>query len=502
MSIEIRKERDHSSIYSYLYSCFFSSSLVRIPLVGQEEEESVLIKEKKKEIIFFFFFFCVVLILGGYGYLKLKYGFWFYQPVFHWYDVTYYFRSPQVILSTLPMQKKNKYVNHQAIAWFSSSTMTSLQWTQALNTLSRCYLHEKDNQYLPTPVSLSAFFLHNPFFFFSFYQQSVTLFHHLPTRGLPQLTKEEKIIGMMTSRKVQMVSSAAASTALYYVDYLCVDPMMRKQGIAPQLIATHYDRQTHADPQTPISLFKREGELTGIVPLTVYKTYLFDMSEMVRKTTHLHGRYKLVAISKANFSIFWNFIKEEKEKANANAHANANAKAKREEYVWIHEPIETLLHLLDQNIFFFFCLVDQALPNVQVIAMYCFRNPFITIYNKYILTCFASLRNEDHCSLSLFVNAFLDILKTHLPTTTTTTTDKDKDTHKREKKRNILPINVPDNFQYLTIETCSHNLDLTNYIFDNQDHFFLFPLLCSPTAYFFYNYIFPVTSPQHCLFLL
>ena len=53
--------------------------------------------------------FIIVIIVIFFLYVRLKYKFWALQPVFHFYDVYYWFINVGVIRKELP--KKNKYVN-------------------------------------------------------------------------------------------------------------------------------------------------------------------------------------------------------------------------------------------------------------------------------------------------------------------------------------------------------------------------------------------------------
>ena len=62
-----------------------------------------------------------------------------------------------------------------------------------------------------------------------------------------------------------------------YVDNLCVHSSNRKQGIAPNLIQTQYYQIQHMNDKLKVYLFKREGDMTAIVPLTTYKTFTYDI---------------------------------------------------------------------------------------------------------------------------------------------------------------------------------------------------------------------------------
>ena len=88
------------------------------------------------------------------------------------------------------------------------------------------------------------------------------------------IIEKNKIIGLISSRPLTCIIGENILFDLYYVDYLCVDKYHRNKNIAPQLIQTHEYNQSHSNKKISVSLFKREEELTGIIPLTYYQ-YLF-----------------------------------------------------------------------------------------------------------------------------------------------------------------------------------------------------------------------------------
>ena len=53
--------------------------------------------------------FGILIIFLIYIYIRVKYGFWVLQPVFHVYDFGYMFNPPGIIQDSLP--EKNKYTN-------------------------------------------------------------------------------------------------------------------------------------------------------------------------------------------------------------------------------------------------------------------------------------------------------------------------------------------------------------------------------------------------------
>ena len=65
------------------------------------------------EYLSYILFFGILIILIIYAYIRLKFGFWAIQPVFHVYDISYMFKAPGIIDDSLPT--KNKYTNFKDI---------------------------------------------------------------------------------------------------------------------------------------------------------------------------------------------------------------------------------------------------------------------------------------------------------------------------------------------------------------------------------------------------
>ena len=98
---------------------------------------------------------------------------------------------------------------------------------------------------------------------------------------------------------------------MYYVDNLCVHPDYRKDGIAPKTIQTHYYNLRKNNPKIKICLFKREGDLNAIVPLTTYKTVCFNIN-MLQKMNP--GVLNVIEIGPNQLNLFVNFIYAESKK--------------------------------------------------------------------------------------------------------------------------------------------------------------------------------------------
>ena len=53
----------------------------------------------------------IAIIVLFFGYVRIKYKFWAIQPVFHYYDIYYWFNDIGVIDTESPL--KNKYNNYK-----------------------------------------------------------------------------------------------------------------------------------------------------------------------------------------------------------------------------------------------------------------------------------------------------------------------------------------------------------------------------------------------------
>ena len=155
--------------------------------------------------------------------------------------------------------------------------------------------------------------------YISVYQTPQFLFQ----RG-EMISSVECIKGVISARVLNVTlgtggadTSAAGTSAagtqkfpLYYVDNLCVHPDFRKSGIAPELIQTHYYNLRKNNSKIRICLFKREGDMTAIVPLTTYETTIFNVADFIFPAdATLHAAIKVIEIGVAQLVILVDFIK-------------------------------------------------------------------------------------------------------------------------------------------------------------------------------------------------
>jgi hypothetical protein len=394
------------------------------------------------ENLSYILFFGILIIILVHIFIRLKFGFWALQPVFHIYDIGYMIKPPGIINESIP--EKNKYTNFKNIETILFSELTSLQMQRFVNLIKTNYLQNKDNIFSPQSENIIPYFNgHNDKTFVSFYNED----NHMIDLKKGTTITDKKVVGAMTSRPIYVVINNGhkeAKFCAYYVDYLCVDINNRKKGIAPQLIQTHHYNQRHINKKIVVSLFKREEELTGIVPLCVYSTYGFPVTTWT-KPEELSGQYTLLEINPQNFRHLFDFI------------SNSGRKFD----IVINTEVSNIIELIKtKNIFIYVIMVDD-----NIVSAYFFRKSCVQIQKGMeVLSCFASICD---CDDKLFIQGF---------------------------KISFWKIAAENYFGFSAIENISDN----NIIIDNIKTKTK-PLIISPTAYFFYNFGYPTFKSNKVL---
>jgi hypothetical protein len=335
--------------------------------------------------------------------------------------------------------------------------MSKLKTAQFINFIKKNYLQNKDNTFSPKSANIVPYFKgHNTFSFVSFYTEDSVLIDlsnkntDINKDNIPNIIQNKKIIGVMTSRPLHIIinGKARANFDAYYVDYLCVDTNYRRKGIAPQVIQTHHYNQRYNNKNIVVSLFKREDELTGIVPLCAYSTYGFPVTKWT-KPDDLLGNLTLLEITPQNFHLLLDFIKNNSSKFD----------------IFINTEISNIIELIKtKNIFIYGILLEK-----QIVCAYFYRKSCVFVEkNMEVLSCFASI-NETSELNDVFIHGF---------------------------KLSFWNIADKNYFGFCAIENISHNnIIIDNLILKTR------PSITSPTAYFFYNFAYPTFKAEKVLIL-
>ena len=392
-----------------------------------------------------------LLVVLFFIFIRIKYRFWAVQPVYHFYDVYYWFFNIGIIRHELP--EKNRYTNFKDIETITTNKLLNDdsimkdKLTNFMDLIQLNYLRNDDNTFLPEKENIIPYFEgHNSPSFFSFFWEPDVLIDVKTNTTI--YTK--MLVGAITSRPLTVTiyktnNPDVVKFDTFYVDYLCVKKGFRKKNIAPQLIQTHEYNQCHINKNICVSLFKREGELTGIIPLTVYQTYVFDMKNWVNPPKQLHSKTTLLVGDSQNMYYLYNFINE-----------LTNSKPQGNHCKWDITIIPEMTNLVSlvksKNMYIYMLLTDM-----EIEAVYIFKKTCTNIEKgKEMLVLIGSIKTTNQ-KLTKFIQGFKNALWE-------------------------IVLNNP-NYHYLAIEDVSDN----KYIIDNIKEK-TYPTFESPTAYFFYNY--------------
>lgn len=390
--------------------------------------------------------FIILWVVLFFLYLRLKFRFWSLQPVFHFYDLYYWVVNVGIIRKDLP--SKNRYVNTTKIKTKYFENLNELTKKQIITLIRLNYYRHNENKYDPNIENILPYFLgHNAPTFWSYYLEPDILINNITSKTI----EVPKIVGVITSRPLHVTIYNNGKTAfdVYYVDYLCVNKNWRNKNIAPQLIQTHEYNQSYNNRKISVSLFKREEELTGIIPLTVYKTYCFPLkANMFDK---LEANVTILTGDKQNMYYLYDFL------------STLNNRG-----IIIYPEMSNLMELVStKNLY-----IKMLVINGNIESVYVFRKTCTFIKkSREIISCIASIKKQKG---ALTTHDFIRGFKASLWTI----------------------IRENSNYKYLSIEDISDNTCIINNICEKTH-----PIIISPMAYFFYNFAYSPFKSGQCVII-
>lgn len=397
----------------------------------------------------FFVFAAVVLALWTVLWIRLqirfKYnsGFWCHQPVFHVYDLYYWVTDVGIIRTVLP--SRTKYVNLEQINTCEWKEVTQAQSQEITVLVQQNYFRpNEENRYCPLWENIGPYFQSSrSWWSFGYDDQKKTM------------------IGCISSRPMHVsfaVSSPFKPMQVYYVDFLCVHQNWRKKNMAAQLIQTHEYRQAHSTGIC-VSLFKREDQLTGIVPVTVFKCHCFEIKAISASSSASTSLVRPCVAEGRGEEEFHHFLQRQ-----------TTEEPDKWQLVIYPPSLPTLVALVQSNNW----CIQTACRHGHIQAAFVFRKTCLTWSRKSeILSCILSIRTKS-MSVSDFIAAFYVALSQTLTTMTTTTP-----------------------FQHLSMEDISDNGCIIQDLLLSQK--------CQTTcnmAYYFYNFAHRPLASHQCLLLL
>jgi len=430
----------------------------------------------------------IIVILIWIIHTRLIYDrFWIHQPIFHKYNIPYYFSSPQVI--NLECPAKNNYTNFINIESFSMSEIDELLWNRFLSTI----LKKTGN--LPEKNSISIYFdtvLERSYI--SFYNEPVV--YQNIDKGY--YIDEKKTVGVITSRPLRFfMKQYNSELPVYYIDYLNVDKDKSKneeKHITHELIQTHIYNQQALNMQKiknnkksnnleftkkyniQICLFKRNNVKNniGVVPLCSYKSYIFSYKQYYFKkyiyqiqdqTYNKYKHYKIFILTKLNFHTILDFIKQQ--------HLQRFT-------VFILPNINNLYQQIISGNLIVYYLLDVI--NGQIIAVYFFR------IHKQTVSCVGSICYYNNSEKISYEDYFLYGFKQCIVWFTEKKALPNRAKIEKNAKRG-KNVKTAMELIYFHIENISDNTILISDLIKINNNKSYLHYTTTDTMYFFYNFI-------------
>ncbi len=352
-------------------------------------------------------------------YIKIKFRFWSVQPVFHLYNLYYWLFPVGIIQKDMPPITKfyDGNILTKSFKDISTEKKALLCWL-----VQSHFLNNKKTKYNPPKHAILDYFkAHNSNSFIS-----LQLSNHFYKNN------RANIISAMTSRPL-ICHIYKHKIQVNYVDFLCVHKKHRKQGNAQKIIYSHY-RDVRRMKSNPVFLFKREGHINFIVPLTIYNAYAFSLKHLKTPTFELPNNIVCQLINNGNFPLFLHFFGEIKKEFNC----------------FITPCISHIKHLISKKLLFICLIIENNKP----VGVYIYRRPYTSYKGKESIECIASY----------YKLGYYDI-------------------YKKSFRNSIVLINKIYPIDIAIIENISNNTDIVKYLMKKT------PVLWKcPMAYFLYNF--------------
>lgn len=363
---------------------------------------------------------------------KVKNPFWSLQPVIHYYQFWSIFRKPGVINPNFNIYKFINNIDITTLPW------SDINGKAFQKHISQHFLKKPNIHYDPLfEKQIEPYFKNDSNAYVSYYNKN----------GL--------LMGSIANRTLR-IHINTESFLLSYIDFLCVHQEYRKKLVAPELIQTHeYFQRNNSKKKCLVSMFKKEGKLTNIVPLVRFTTYSFD-----KRRTNIHSYYNnidyllpsgvhCIQITKSNIQLLIHFL----------------GTIRNEFSCFVISPLETIDELINKNTIHCYTIIQSD----EIIGAYFFRETGVfsnsSIQN---IECFASLNNssDDKVFIDGFHNSLAKL---------------------REK------------YTVFLIEELAHNTVIINDLIEKRQ---IFPTFTTPCAYYIYNYYFNTINNGKCCFIM
>lgn len=386
-------------------------------------------------------------------YLKIRYPFWSSQPVLHSYDLWRKLgRKPYIVYPNGPV--KTKFCDFENVKTVPFLECSQQDISQMENIIQCYYMPTERIMYTMSAKHLAAFFTGGR-------EPSMISFYNENKYTVDETTLDIKCspqaIGIVSSRYLQfhyLEGEHYREYPLYYIDFLSVHRERDYTKICRHLIQTHEYNQRVNNPNVQCSLIKKEIELfPGVVPLVQYNTTTYNLRN--NKFPLLPEHCSIIRVKKENISMLHDFL-----------YTQTKTDARIFD-VCIFPDIGSMVEQMEQNLLYIYCL-----HNGEDVYGYYFFKDVKTVYEiggdggragnvdaqtLHCVTSFANTRDERFFYLG-FLHALHDVVK-----------------YNRD-------------YKMLLFDEIGHNVLLYRHWRRKYT-----PIFTTPTAYYTFNLIFPVS---------
>ncbi len=352
---------------------------------------------------------------------RISVPFWSRQPVFHLHNILYWINPPGVIEKDIKLDYK--YYDN-TIDFLEINNLSEDKLNDLNNFINNEYSPGQYELYKPSKNAIKSILTnHNN-------KSHISLKYSFDIEN-NKFTNKKIIASMVTIPITCHINGKKFNVV--FTDFMCVAKKFRKKNIAAKIIYSHYYNYRLKEPDS-VGMFKGEGKVTLITPITIYNTYLFDLSYWPKEHKFIANNIKLILIDDSNFSILFHYLDH----------------IKSQFACFFHSSIENIRGLIKNKVIFITIVLSDNNPYGCML----FRNSFTSYDNKNSLECYGSYFNDisNKATQYLFYNSLLMI-------------------------KNKLK------FNFIWVENISHNNKILNVILKHHT-----PKAQTTISYYFYNY--------------
>lgn len=385
--------------------------------------------------IYYFIIIIIIFVILYFTYYRITSNFWSKQPIMKTYDLFNIFKKQGTIINS-ELPKSNIFCDFNNIHFIKFDNFNNNDIENFCNFISNNYLSNNKNQtYEPTKQFISSQMIkyNNLLPYISYYHNN---------------DKNNDILGYITSRPIHLYfndNNGNKKLDIFYVDYLCVHKDYRNKNIAPKLIQTHLYHLAHLYPSIenrPI-LFKKENDLTHIIPITYYYTYHYHIDNTLQYNFNRKTNLEFIHITPSIFSNAYYFIIENIPKYKLCVLPNK----------------ESLIKLIEnKNIIIIACVDNDVNSNISnnIHTLLFFQYNYVSYNNEKVLELIASLFDINSIKNKNIIEIF---------------------------SKSLIKANTIHNCNYLSI----YDIGTNNFIIDKLNNIKK-EFVKTKNAYYLYNY--------------